>query len=1121
MRGRWWVVVACAVVLGAGLARLRFDTDILALLPADLPEARGLQWHQRHFSGARDLAVMVRATNATVASDAARGVADALGARPDLARSVRWGVPEMDPEEAAENLAWLWLQQPPEALKALAEALGPGRVTEALSAARETLATSLDPLELARVGNDPLGLTRLPGMEGRMLEMADGNGLFEGDGGRLRVVWVEPPVEGMDHVAATAWIGRVRIETARALGMPWDGKGQGMGMGLGGVSVAFTGGPAFLAEIGTGMEGDLRSSVVATLGLIGLLFWWAHKSWRPVGLLVGCLVLTLVLTLALGGLVLGTLNVVSVGFAAVLMGLTVDYGLVAYQEFASDPGRGVAAVRHEVAPGVGWSAATTAATFLMLGTAGLPGLAQLGVLTAMGLGVGAWVMLGVFLPLSMRWCRPPASGASGGRVPVARGWRPAAWVVAGVVMVLGVRGLPRMNPGSDPLRPRQSDAYATMDAWKQATGRTRETAWLVLAAEDLASMGQAWEAAEAALQAAVRRGDALGFVVPAGFWPRPDRARTNTAVASALAARAVALEGAVRGAGFTGESLGLTRAVLRRWGRLNGGTGGGTDEERSGAGPWPTNAWSRWVTSQAVARDASGRWVSAGMVEVATAGARGRLKAALPEGMWMASWEGLAPALMRRVEGRVAALTGCMALMLGTCLWLAFRRWREVALGFAGLALGLGLLLAVMACVGLEWNLLSLVALPLLLGSSVDSTIHVQWALRRHGRNMVRMWRTTGRALVLCAGANIAGFGSLAWSSNAGLASMDLVCALGVGCVLVSCLGLMPGLWWALERRGTEGHGKDGQGNEALEGREGGPAGPSSLYGGVAWSVGTWLAGRGNPKTWRWVARALAGVYARLRPARLAVVEANVAPLLGPGTDAQRVARANVACFAEKVVDLLRHEAGRVLENEVRLGSGWEHFHGALGSGRGVLLVTPHLGNWELGTLVLRRMGVRPLVLTAPEPGAGLTEARMAARARQGTDTLVVGTDPFAFVEVIRRLQDGGVVAMLVDRPMASHRMRVEWLGRPFDASGAAADLARASGCVVLPVVIVREGVGYRADALDPVPYERAMLATRVERAALTQGILRAFEPVLRQHPEQWFHFVPAWVGTKGREATP
>jgi len=1078
MTRRWLAIVACTLVLVAGLGRLRFNTDILDLLPTDLSEARGLQLHQRHFSGSRDLAVTLRATNAALAADAARRVAERLSALPRVARSARWRAPEMDGDAAAENLAWLWLQQPAPAMAALAEALAPARLGPLLASSRDTLATSLDPLEWARVGNDPLGLTRLPGMEASLPGLSEGNGLFEGDSGRFRVVWVEPPRERMNHVEATEWIREVRGEVAVALGAD---------AGPGGVVASHTGGPAFLAEIGTGMEGDLRSSVLATLALIGGLFWLAHRSWRPVGLLVLSLVLTLGLTLALGGLVLGTLNVVSVGFAAVLLGLTVDYGLVAYQEFVSDPARTVAQVRREVAPGVGWSAATTAGTFLLLGTAGLPGLAQLGALTAAGLVVGSVVMLGVFLPLAMRWCRPKPAPVQAGRVPVARGWRPAAWALAGVVAVLLARGGPRMNPGSDPLRPRRSEAYAAMEAWKQATGRTAETAWLVMAGEDLGSMGQAWEQAERALGESTRRGDVRRFMVPAGFWPRPDRAAANIGVARGLASRSGALEAAARDAGFTDESLALTRKVLGRWAAL--------DPTGTNTTSWPTNAWSRWVTSQAVARDDAGPWMSVGMVELASDGSRARVGAGLPPGMWMASWEGLAPALMRRVEGRVAVLMGCMALMLGGCLWLAFGRWREVVLGFCGLGMGLALLMATMSLLGLTWNLLSLVALPLLLGSSVDSTIHVQWALRRHGADAGRLWRTTGRALLLCAGANIAGFGSLAWSSNAGLASMDLVCALGVGCVLVSCLGLLPGLWWALEGGGAQ---------EAA-------ARPSWLYRNLAWRAGTWLAARGHPRGLRRIARGLALGYARVRPGRLALVQDNLAPLLPPGANARAAARANLACFAEKVVDLLRHEAGCVREDEVRLGSGWDHFHGATRSGRGVLLVTPHLGNWELGTLVLRRMGVRPLVLTAPEPGEGLTQARIEARARQGTDTLVVGTDPFAFVEVIRRLQDGGVVAMLVDRPMKSHRTRAEWMGRAFDASGAAADMARASGCVVLPVVIVREGEGYRADALAPVGYDRARLAAREERAALTQAILRAFEPVLRQHPEQWFHFVPVW----------
>ena len=260
------------------------------------------------------------------------------------------------------------------------------------------------------------------------------------------------------------------------------------------------------------------------------------------------------------------------------------------------------------------------------------------------------------------------------------------------------------------------------------------------------------------------------------------------------------------------------------------------------------------------------------------------------------------------------------------------------------------------------------------------------------------------------------------------------------------------------------------------------------------------------------LARVGAAVYRITQPDRFAVVTSNLRPVVGdaPGV-AERAAQDNFRQFALKLVDLWRQEAGDSLEDRIHPGSGWEQFSAACSGGRGVLLVTPHLGNWELGTVLLKREGVRPLVLTAPEPGGRFTELRAAARARQGVDTLVVGEDPFAFVEVIRRLQEGGMVALLLDRPPEATGVPVEFFGRPFHASVAAAELARASGAAVLPVYIVRDGRDYRAHALEPVDYDRRDLGSREERIAFTGRILRAFEPAVRQFPDQWFHFVPVW----------
>jgi predicted exporter/lauroyl/myristoyl acyltransferase len=1086
MNRRRWLWLLCAIPLAVGLARLRFDADIFNLLPGDLPAVRGLQLQQQNFSNARELLVTLHAAEAEAASNGARAIATQLATRTNLVRSARWQPPWLEqPADAAENLAWLWLQQPPAEFAALAATLTATNLPTVLAAARETLATSLDPQELARRSYDPFGLTQLPLASAGAAGFDLGSGIFASADGTYRIIFVEPARERMNYREAGEWFAAVRAEVAQAV--------AALPSGTPDLHVAFTGGPAFLSEISGGMESDLKSSVFTTVLVIAGLFWLAHRSWRPLGWLIVALLLTLALTLALGGLVFGTLNVVSLGFAAVLLGLTVDYGLVSYQEFVAAPDKTPAEIRHEIAPGIGYSAATTAGTFLLLGFAGLPGLAQLGVLTALGLLVGAGVMLFVFLPLVARRrpVRPPGMAAG----PVKQfpaGIFPTVAVVLAVIIVLVGRGTPHITASADPLRPRNSAAYNAMDELKLRLGRTNEPMWAVFSGRDEIAIARQLEAASTVLTAAKARGEIGSFDLPAGFWPRPDYAASNRPAALALATRAGEFRTQAEAAGFTADSLGLTRGILTAW-------GGASASQPS---LWPTNSTARWLVSQFAARDAAGGWLALGVIQPMGTADRthAELAAALPAGVLVTSWESLGASLLGHVARRVSLLMGLIALVLVGCLWLAFRRWREVALSFVALALSFSLLLALMTLIGWSWNLLSLVALPLLLGSSVDSTIHVQLALRRHGADLRALWGTTGKALLLCAGANIAGFGSLAWSSNLGLASLDLVCAVGVGCVFVVCVGLLPAWWQAL-----------GGGRAPATA----PQQASSLYGARIWRAGLKLGRVLPPALAYGVARLAAAAYVFARPARFAVVMENLRPVLGDEAAARRAARRNFAEFAHKLVDLWRYEAGGLFAESVRPGTGWEHFAEAVGSGSGVLLVTPHLGNWEFGAPLLTRLGVRPLVLTAPEPG-GLTEARVAARARLGVDTLVVGSDPFAFVEVIQRLQAGGVVALLVDRPPAPTRVGVELFGRPFAASIAAAELARASGCRVLPVCILRDAQGYHADALPPVAYDRAALGNRAARIAFTGRILREFEPVIRQHPDQWFHFVPVWPEDDG-----
>jgi KDO2-lipid IV(A) lauroyltransferase len=290
------------------------------------------------------------------------------------------------------------------------------------------------------------------------------------------------------------------------------------------------------------------------------------------------------------------------------------------------------------------------------------------------------------------------------------------------------------------------------------------------------------------------------------------------------------------------------------------------------------------------------------------------------------------------------------------------------------------------------------------------------------------------------------------------------------------------------------------------------PARPSTLYRAGLWRAAVFLS-RGMPH-WAFgrLASSVAIIYWLLHARRRRAVFENLLPAVNGDRLAARVAtRELFQQFALKLADVWRYEGGLSIYNLFRDFTGWEHFQAAHARGRGVLLLTIHLGNWEFGAPLLTQRGVKLQVITLAEPQAALTELRQAARARWGIETLALGDNPFAAVEIVRRLEASNAVALLMDRPPAATAVTVNLFGRPFPASIAAAELARAAGCALLPVCLPRTSAGYVAHVLPEIAYERPALGARAARRELTQRIMTAFEPVIRLYLNQWYHFVPIW----------
>ncbi|MCZ7635828.1 MAG: MMPL family transporter [Verrucomicrobia bacterium] len=785
---RWgWLLLLGPVVIG--LARLRFDADVLNLLPGELPVVQGLKLHQRYFAQDAELIVTIAADDPDSAAHAAQLAAECLRADPDLVASATWRPPWLEhPEDTAEFIAWLWLNQPPEAMRRLEAGLAATPLRERLRATREALATSMSPAEIGRLGYDPLGLTDLPA-SGAAASPGQGEEQFTSADGTFRLVFVEPGPASSGFATAHTWLTRVRArldECVRRDGWPAEAR------------VALTGKPAFVAEAATGMRADIRSSVAGTLAVILILFWLAHRRWRPLLWLGFFLQVILLGTAALGGLLVGTLNLVSFGFAAILLGLAVDYGLVLYQEARAHGDLPAAAVRERVGGGIRGSAVTTATAFALLLLSGLPGLGQLGLLVALGVLLGAIVMLYGFLPLARgEHGTTGRHGGDGQRSPAAqspvRFWHARlANPVATLLLVVGGLVLwqrfPSVDHSTQPLSPRHSPADAAMKELEHHFARKGGSVFTLVSGQDEAEVRERLSRLEDAFRVAGSHGTVGGHELPLALWPVPGWQRVNLAVASALADRTEDFRGALREAGFSSEAMALAEGVFRAWQAF-----------AQAVGPvWPSSDSARWLLARVVARTPDG-WLALGAVH--GAGTEAVAQAARDvAGVTFFGWQLLGESLLQYMETRVTWLFAMMLVALVVCLRWTFGNWTEPGLSLAALAFGLFLLLLVMATASWSWNLMNLTALPLLLGAGVDYAIHVQLALRRHAGDLSAVLGTTGRALLLCSGTTVAAFGSLAWSSNAGLASLGAVCAAGVACMATTAVGFLPAWHYAARR---------------------------------------------------------------------------------------------------------------------------------------------------------------------------------------------------------------------------------------------------------------------------------------------------------------------------------
>jgi len=185
--------------------------------------------------------------------------------------------------------------------------------------------------------------------------------------------------------------------------------------------------------------------------------------------------------------------------------------------------------------------------------------------------------------------------------------------------------------------------------------------------------------------------------------------------------------------------------------------------------------------------------------------------------------------------------------------------------------------------------------------------------------------------------------------------------------------------------------------------------------------------------------------------------------------------------------------------------SGEEHLVRALDQGKGVILVSAHLGNFELAMQYPVCCLKRPMTGVAKKLHHRLRNRWIHGLRTRFGNKLIYNRD--AMPAMIKALRRGELLGLLVDQSRNKLAFDIAFLGRLGTMTYAPALLARRCKSPILPVFCVREADGRLAIQVEP-PLE--IQKTRDIHADLrvnTQKIADVVENAIRKCPEQWFWF--------------
>lgn len=1056
-------LLAIPLVLAAGLWSLltiQFQSELLPLFPQRLPAVRGLTMFQFGFGTTQELTVVLENTG----REEADRVAGALRRLPGVETVTMPG--SGGGESMAANVAWMLANMPSDDFRAFQERLRDDAVRVRLGEARDELAGALDPDALAWLQVDPLGLmdwlrsrftVPLPDWE---------NGMGSQPNVVALLVQTREPLVRFRDCERFVDAAREAVNSVT---------------GSGATRVYVTGRAAFMAENSRQMRRDMFVMLTVALVLVSVAFWLFYRSIVALVCVVGVQLLACLVGLTVARVLFGTLNVISIGFGAILMGVGMDYCILVYHFLAQHGGHPSSQSNdasqlisrwRTLRRAIWLSAVTTACAFGVLGLSSFPGLQQLAGLIAAGLLATAFfstellpVILGRIDLQAPAWIARASDAVAAGLM---RRRRLVLWGTTGFLLAACFcwplwRGYKFYEADLNKLRPSNSEAYAGVELLSRVYRMDRTF--------DL--IGTGGSVAEAS--GAMNRAATLLGSKPVVLMPAEDLLESNRAAWAAGSAERVSR--LMVEEGFESNWGAAMVAVLRQLDRWAEGSLTFAEQRRTLAN---------------VIRQPDG--------SVAVLGRFPMREGASVESCWrnVSGTGDVAPVtwqLMTDELGRVARdEAGRLSLLvLGAVValcWWAHRSVKLVVLNLVGLGIAMVGLLALLRVTSQSMTVMSLMSVPLLIGLMIDISLHLVLGLEEHDGDLRGTFRHMAAPVLLTGVCTLIGFGAPMLTAQPALRNFGMVMDMGIVAAVTTGLVVLPAMYGDVRRR---------------------PHYSRSLYRVWVFEVAAVAAGVCGRRLARWLGGVAGHLYAVTHRSVVETWKRNAFLAVGRPVD-NAAGRRALRQYGRALADyfLLGTRPRDEVLGWCREKHGLEHVHATLAEGKGLVLVTAHLGLFEYGGLLVENLESSMTVLTLPEPSRELSAWRAAYRKRWGADTIEVGTGYFSSVEVVRELKRGKCVAMLADRPYDDHAVPVPYPGGTVLFSTGPVWLSLLSGSPVVPVTIVtgRDG-DYRVEALAPIRPRWMNEGRDVTIEHFTRELGAQFQQAICKHPDQWFQFVP------------